>query len=72
MNKTLTNIIEKISCMYCSYFNGILAYASQTELYFCPIKHVKKTAYKHSKYNGFFTYGDSEGYEGKLENLKDR
>ncbi len=69
------NIIEKINCMYCSYFNGILAYASQiaaeTELYFCPIKHAKKTAYKHSKYNIFFAYGDSEGYGKKLEDLRE-
>ncbi len=68
------NIIEKINCMYCSYFNGMLAYASQiaaeTELYFCPIKHAKKIAYKHSKYNDFLAYGDSEGYRKKLEDLR--
>ncbi|MEA3433520.1 MAG: hypothetical protein U9R13_02970, partial [Campylobacterota bacterium] len=42
------NCIEKLNCMYCSYFNGLMQYASaiasRTELYFCPIKHAKKIA----------------------------
>jgi hypothetical protein len=38
--------IDKLACVYCSYFNGLMAYsseiASRTELYFCPIKHKKR------------------------------
>lgn len=40
------NSIEKLNCMYCSYFNGLMQYASaiasRTEFYFCPIKHAKR------------------------------
>ena len=36
------NIIEKINCAYCSYFNGLIAYAQEiaarTEQFWCPIK----------------------------------
>ena len=35
------NLIEKINCAYCSYGNGLLAYAGEisarTEQYWCPI-----------------------------------
>src|SRR3990172_1232601 len=37
------NIFEKFHCIYCSYSNGLLAYAceiaARTEQFFCPIKH---------------------------------
>jgi hypothetical protein len=40
------NSIEKINCAYCSYGNGLIAYArevvGQTEQYWCPIKHARK------------------------------
>lgn len=68
------NLIEKINCLYCAYFNGLMAYgleiAARTELYFCPIKHAKKSAYKHSKYDAFLTYGDAQSYQEKLESLR--
>jgi hypothetical protein len=68
------NIIEKVNCLYCSYFNGLMAFAleiaAQTELYFCPIKHAKKTAYKHSRYDYFLTYGAGAGYHDKLEEIR--
>jgi len=68
------NIIEKLNCMYCSYFNGLMQYASaiagRTELYFCPIKHAKKIAYEHEHYKNFLVYGDEEEYQKKLEALR--
>ncbi|MEA1954358.1 MAG: hypothetical protein U9O24_08210, partial [Campylobacterota bacterium] len=68
------NPIEKLNCMYCSYFNGLMQYASaiaaRTELYFCPIKHAKKVAYEHQHYHKFFTYGDEDAYQEKLEALR--
>lgn len=68
------NPIEKLNCMYCSYFNGLMQYAaaiaSRTELYFCPIKHAKKVMYKHEHYKLFLTYGDEEMYQEKLEALR--
>ena len=68
------NFIEKLHCMYCSYFNGLMHYASaiasRTELYFCPIKHAKKIAYEHEYYDAFFRYGEEEEYQKKLEELR--
>jgi hypothetical protein len=68
------NFIEKLHCMYCSYFNGLMHYASaiasRTELYFCPIKHAKKIAYEHEYYDAFFRYGEEEEYQKKLEVLR--
>ena len=69
------NTIEKLNCIYCSYFNGLMAYAleiaARTELYFCPIKHSKKTAYKHSQYKRFLEYGESKTYQTKLKELRE-
>ena len=68
------NVFEKLNCVYCSYFNGLMQYASaiasRTELYFCPIKHAKKVAYEHEHYKNFFQYGDEEEYQKKLEALR--
>ena len=70
------NIIEKINCLYCSYFNGLMAYvseiASKTEQYWCPIKHAKKIAYKHRYYDLFLPYGDASDYHQRLEELRKR
>ncbi len=69
------NSMEKLNCMYCSYFNGLMAYASavagRTELFFCPIKHAKKIAYKHEYYDAFLGYGDEEKYQKKLKKLRE-
>ncbi len=68
------NSIEKFNCMYCSYFNGLMHYASaiasRTELYFCPIKHAKKIAYKHEYYDELFEYGVGNDYQEKLKSLR--
>lgn len=56
------NIIEKVNCFYCSYFNGLIAYigeiSARTEQFWCPIKHAKKIKSIHSRYQHFFEYGD--------------
>ena len=68
------NSIEKLNCLYCSYFNGLMQYAAaiagRTELYFCPIKHAKKVAYEHEYYDAFFRYGEEDEYQKKLEALR--
>lgn len=68
------NIVEKINCMYCAYFNGLMQYAAQiaakTELYFCPIKHAKKTLYRHRYYKDYLAYGDGENYQERLETIR--
>ncbi len=67
------NMIEKINCLYCSYFNGLAAYvtevAAATEQFWCPIKHAKKVAYRHTRYDRFIPYGDS-AYHQKLAKLR--
>lgn len=68
------NVVEKFNCLYCAYFNGVMQYASsiagRTELYFCPIKHAKKIAYKHEFYDRFFSYGESDDYQKNLKALR--
>ncbi|OQX08117.1 MAG: hypothetical protein BWK76_23965 [Desulfobulbaceae bacterium A2] len=68
------NVIEKINCMYCGYFNGLLAYvtevAARTEQYWCPIKHARRLAAMHSRYARFLEYGDAEGYRRHLEQVR--
>jgi len=68
------NMIEKLNCLYCAYFNGVMQYASaiaaRTEFYFCPIKHAKKIAYKHEFYDAFLPYGDGDEYQKKLKVLR--
>jgi hypothetical protein len=55
------NIVEKSHCMYCTYGNGLLAYATEilarTEQYFCPIKHARKLLGRHAHYAKFLTFG---------------
>ncbi len=68
------NPIEKLNCLYCSYFNGLMLYASaiagRTELYFCPIKHAKKVVSEHKYYKEFLFYGDENDYQEKLNELR--
>ena len=69
------NPIEKLNCLYCSYFNGLMLYASaiagRTELYFCPIKHAKKVVSQHKYYDKFLSYGDEEEYQEKLKVVRE-
>ena len=68
------NIIEKINCFYCEYFNGLIAYireiAARTEQYWCPIKHARKLAVMHSRYHKFLEYGDFQDYQQRLKELR--
>ena len=64
------NIIEKINCIYCGYFNGLMSFATEvagrTEQYWCPIKHARKITSPHSRYRRFFEYGDGKDYRKRL------
>jgi hypothetical protein len=68
------NIIEKVNCMYCSYFNGLMGYVSEiaarSEQYWCPIKHARKVAFIHSRYKHFLEYGDALAYKEKLSDIR--
>jgi len=68
------NWIEKSHCMYCTYGNGLLAYATEiiarTEQYFCPIKHARKMMGRHARYASFVEFGDAADYQIKLEKFR--
>ena len=63
------NFVEKINCAYCSYGNGLMAYAGEiagrTEAYWCPIKHARKAVKTHQHYAGFADYGDAESFHAR-------
>jgi len=65
-NLKYLNLVEKINCAYCSYGNGVVGYvrevASRTEQYWCPIKHARRMAGAHGRYNDFVDFGDADGY----------
>jgi len=73
-NLAYLNLIEKINCMFCAYFNGLMVYvqeiAARTEQYWCPVKHARKLSKIHTRYHKFFEYGDAESYKNKLEKLR--
>lgn len=68
------NLIEKFNCLYCSYGNGVAAYArevsARTEQYWCPIKHARRLKDAHQNYPQFFEHGDGEAYRTGLERLR--
>ncbi len=73
-NLEYLNWIEKVNCVFCSYFNGLIAWvqeiAARTEQYWCPIKHARKLSTIHSRYHKFLAYGDSENYQKTLQQVR--
>lgn len=68
------NLVEKFNCFYCSYGNGVAAYArevaARTEQYWCPIKHARRIRGAHERYPQFFDYGDAEAFRQGIERLR--
>lgn len=68
------NLIEKLNCLYCAYFNGLMAYAQEiaarTEQFWCPIKHARRIGALHSRYQNFLDYGDAKGYRLHKEEVR--
>lgn len=68
------NIVQKINCIYCSYANGLVAYAGEiaarTEQYWCPIKAANKPLFSHTWYKDFADYGNAEDWNRKYNNIK--
>lgn len=71
---TYLNLAEKLSCEYCAYVNGILAYATEiaarTEQHWCPIKHAGCVKCAHSRYKKFIDFGDAKKYRAKIETIR--
>ena len=68
------NAIEKLNCIYCGYFNGLIAWvqevAARSEQYWCPIKHARRTSSIHSRYHKFVEYGDSDQYRRAFDEVR--
>ncbi len=68
------NAIEKINCVYCGYFTGLIAYvqeiAARTEQYWCPIKHARRVAHIHSRYGKFVEYGNAREFRERVEEVR--
>ena len=64
------NSIQKINCLYCSYVNGLFAYAveigARTERYWCPLKAAKTPKVTHNWYKNFADYGNPKEWEEKF------
>ncbi len=70
------NVLEKINCAYCSYGNGLIAYAREvvglTEQFWCPIKHARRVLHAHPLYSHFVDYGDAQNYRDQLALLRQK
>ena len=70
------NLLERLNCDYCSYFNGLASYAveiaARTEQYWCPIKHASGKARYHSTAHLFVDYGDAEAYKTRLAEIREQ
>lgn len=69
------NFIEKTNCAYCSYANGVIAFArevaARTEVYWCPIKHARRVLGPHPYYQKFADFGDADGFQEQLNHAPD-
>ena len=69
------NWIQKIDCLYCSYFNWVMQYsveiAWRTEKYWCPIKHASKKAWEHAWEEYFADYWDPKWFKETFWNVKE-
>lgn len=69
------NLIQKIDCMYCSYFNWVMQFAVEvawrTEKYWCPIKHAKRKYGEHNWEIYFAPYGDVENFKQTFHSLQE-
>lgn len=63
------NWIQKVHCVYCTYVNGLFAYAveiaGRSERYWCPIKAANKPKFHHGWYSEFADYGNPEEWAQK-------
>lgn len=68
------NLLERLNCVYCSYANGLCAFATEvaarTEQHWCPIKHATRLRSPHSRYSHFLDYGDAQEYRRQIETVR--
>jgi hypothetical protein len=65
---------DRINCVCCCYFNVLVSFvqkiAARTEQYWCPIKHARKVASIHSRYDKFIEFGNPKAYQEMLEKIR--
>lgn len=68
------NPLQRMNCLYCSYANGVLAYASdiasKTEQYWCPIRHEESPPAPHKRYHSFLAFGDAKNFHTRWDELR--
>lgn len=68
------NLVERINCAYCSYGNGIIAWAREiagrTEQHWCPIRHARRLREAHSRYAHFVDYGNADQYRREIDSVR--
>ena len=73
-NLKYLNLLERLNCAFCSYGNGLFAYATEiaarTEQHWCPIKHSLRLRAPHSRYSHFFDYGDAQRYSQEIDTVR--
>jgi hypothetical protein len=73
-NLAYLNVIERLNCIFCGYFNGLIAYvqeiAARTEQYWCPIKHARQLKSLHDRYHTFIDFGDYETYRDQHDEIR--
>ncbi len=69
------NILQKLNCVYCGYFNGLVAYvqevAARTEQFWCPIRHARRLRGVHHRYWHFLRYGDGAHLKERWMKLRE-
>ncbi|MHC0053444.1 hypothetical protein [Actibacterium sp. D379-3] len=65
------NGLQKVNCIYCGYCNGLIEFvrevAGRTEQRWCPIKHARRLASTHARYDGFTDYGDAAAFQAHVQ-----
>ena len=68
------NAFEGFNCLYCSYGNGVLAYAvevaGRTEQHWCPVRHARRVLNTHDRYEHFLPYGDAAAYREGIDKVR--
>ncbi|WP_201353093.1 hypothetical protein [Hydrogenimonas urashimensis] len=69
------NALQKLNCVYCAYFNGLIAYvreiASKTEQFWCPIRHSRRIRGPHRRYWHFLRYGDGKDLKRRWMKMRE-
>ena len=70
------NILQKLNCLYCAYFNGLINYVREisirTEQFWCPIQHSRRIKGVSKRYWDFLQYGEGEDINKEWEKIRQK